>query len=117
MLTKILGGYQTDFARNWLKEGISIVDAFKECVNGALESSHLNASDIQTIHVGNAAAEMFLSQGHLGALAIEADTSLRGLPSARHEAACASGSVAALAATAELEAGRYELALVMESNK
>ena len=56
MLTKILGGYQTDFARNWLKEGISIVDAFKECVNGALESSHLNASDIQTIHVGNAAA-------------------------------------------------------------
>jgi len=113
MLTKILGGYQTDFARNWLKEGMSIVDAFKECVNGALESSHLNASDIQTIHVGNAAAEMFLSQGHLGALAIEADTSLRGLPSARHEAACASGSVAALAATAELEAGRYELALVI----
>ena len=66
-MTKILGGYQTDFARKWLKEGISIVDAFKECVNGALESSHLNASDIQTIHVGNAAAEMFLSQGHLGA--------------------------------------------------
>ena len=113
MLIKILGGYQTDFARNWLKEGVSIVEAFKECVSGALESSHLNACDIETIHVGNAAAEMFLSQGHLGALSIEADPSLRGLPSARHEAACASGSVAALAASAELEAGRYDVALVI----
>ena len=112
-MIKILGGYQTDFARNWGKEGVSIVEAFKECVNGALESSHLNASDIQTIHVGNAAAELFLSQGHLGALAIEADSSLRGLPSVRHEAACASGSVATLAASAELEAGRYQVALVI----
>ena len=113
MLIKILGGYQTDFARNWLKEGVSIVEAFKECVSGALESSHLNARDIETIHVGNAAAEMFLSQAHLGALSIEADPSLRGLPSARHEAACASGSVAALAASAEIEAGRYDVALVI----
>ncbi|MBR96926.1 MAG: acetyl-CoA acetyltransferase [Dehalococcoidia bacterium] len=113
MLIKILGGYQTDFARNWLKEDVSIVEAFKECVSGALESSRLNASDIETIHVGNAAAELFLSQGHLGALAIEADTSLRGLPSARHEAACASGSIAALAASAEIEARRYEVALVI----
>ena len=112
-MIKILGGYQTDFARNWGKEGVSIVEAFKECVNGALESSHLNARDIQTIHVGNAAAELFLSQGHLGALAIEADSSLRGLPSVRHEAACASGSVATLAASAELEAGRYQVALVI----
>ena len=32
-MIKILGGYQTDFARNWLKEGVSIVEAFKECVN------------------------------------------------------------------------------------
>ena len=113
MLIKILGGYQTDFARNWLKEGASIVDAFKECVSGALESSRLNARDVETIHVGNAAAELFLSQGHLGALSIEADSSLRGLPSARHEAACASGSVAALAASAELEAGRYDVALII----
>lgn len=36
-----------------------------------------------------------------------------GLPTARHEAACASGSVAILAATAEIEAGRYDLACVV----
>lgn len=112
-LIRILGGYQTDFARNWLKEGGSIVDALKECISGALEATELNASAIETIHVGNAAAELFLSQAHLGALSLEADTSLRGLPSARHEAACASGGVAVLAATAELQAGRYEVAIVI----
>ena len=37
----------------------------------------------------------------------------RDVASARHEAACASGSVAVLAATAEIEAGRYDCALVL----
>ena len=55
MLTKILGGYQTDFARNWLKEGASIVDAFKEqglhvfgpdAYCSQLESSKVFARDI-----------------------------------------------------------------------
>ena len=36
-----------------------------------------------------------------------------GMPTSRHEAACASGSVAILAATAEIEAGRYETACVV----
>src|SRR5690606_13825284 len=35
-----------------------------------------------------------------------------GTPAARHEAACASGSIARLAATAEIEAGRYDCVLV-----
>jgi acetyl-CoA C-acetyltransferase len=38
---------------------------------------------------------------------------LDGVPSTRHEAACASGSTAVLAACADLEAGRYDLALVV----
>ncbi len=38
---------------------------------------------------------------------------LWGIPSARHEAACASGSVAILAAAAELAAGHYDVALVV----
>ncbi len=36
-----------------------------------------------------------------------------GLPSSRHEAACASGSIATLAACAEIESGRYDLAAVL----
>ena len=38
---------------------------------------------------------------------------LWGKPAARHEAACASGSVAVLAATADIEAGRYDCVLVI----
>ena len=34
-------------------------------------------------------------------------------PASRHEAACASGSVAVLAATAEIEASRYDCVLVL----
>jgi acetyl-CoA C-acetyltransferase len=38
---------------------------------------------------------------------------LAGLPAMRHEAACASGGLAVLSAMAELEAGRYDVALVL----
>ena len=48
-------------------------------------------------------------QGHLGAFLVDVDPAFAGLPTGRHEAACASGSIALLAASAEIEAGRYEL--------
>jgi acetyl-CoA C-acetyltransferase len=56
--------------------------------------------------------ELSTGQGHLGPLVASAIPGLRGLPASRHEGACASGSLAILAATAELEAGRYDVALV-----
>ena len=109
----ILGGYQTDFARNWAKEGKHIAAMFVEAVNGGLEAARVDAKDVQVGHVGNFAAELYAMQGHLGAFLLEADPALRGLPTARHEAACASGSIAVLAASAEIEAGRYDLAMVL----
>jgi len=112
-VVRVLGGYQTDFARNWLKQGKDLPEVMAEAVNGALDASGLDANAIGSIHVGNFAAELFASQGHLGALVLEADPGLRGLPSARHEAACASGGVSLLAAWAELDAGRYDVALVV----
>ena len=112
-MVRLLGGYQTDFVRNWLKESCGMHDVMAEVIEGALAASQLTAGDVETIHVGNAAAELFLSQGHLGALALEANPALRGLPTARHEAACASGGVSNLAAWAEIEAGRYDVALVV----
>jgi acetyl-CoA C-acetyltransferase len=63
--------------------------------------------------VGNFAAELYAMQGHLGAFLVQTNPAFRGLPTARHEAACASGSMATLAATAEIEAGRYDVALVV----
>jgi acetyl-CoA C-acetyltransferase len=64
-------------------------------------------------HVGNFAAELYTMQGHLGAFLVDVDPAFSGLPTGRHEAACASGSIAILAAGAEIEAGRYDLAMVV----
>ncbi len=109
----ILGGAQTDFARNWTKEGKHFVAPMRECVLDALEASQIEPREIQTAHVGNFAAELYAKQGHIGAFFIDIDPAFSGLPTSRHEAACASGSIAILAASAEIEAGRYDLAAVV----
>lgn len=109
----ILGGYQTDFARNWSKENKHISAMFNEVVTGALEATQIPPEDVQTGHVGNFAAELYTMQGHLGAFLLEAHPAFSGLPTGRHEAACASGSIALIAASAEIEAGRYDLSMVV----
>jgi acetyl-CoA C-acetyltransferase len=65
------------------------------------------------VHVGNAFGEMFAAQGQLGAMPASVVDGLWDTPSSRHEAACASGSVAILAAIADLRSGAYETALVV----
>jgi acetyl-CoA C-acetyltransferase len=109
----LLGGFQTDFARNFTREGKTLVDLIRETTQGALEATGVTADEIEVGHVGNFVAELFVGQGHLGGLLVEADPAFRGLPTSRHEAACASGSVAALAAMADIEAGRYDIAIVL----
>src|SRR5215470_12191006 len=109
----VLGGYQTDFARNWTKENKHIAAMLREGVQGGLEATGIDAKDIEVGHVGNFAAELYSMQGHLGAFLVDIDPTFSGLPTARHEAACASGSIAILAASAEIEAGRYDLAMVV----
>ena len=109
----ILGGYQTDFARNWTKEGKHISAMIREAAQGTLEATGVAPAELGTGHVGNFAAELYAMQGHLGAFLIDVDPALSGLPTGRHEAACASGSIALLAASAEIEAGRYDTALVL----
>lgn len=109
----VLGGYQTDFARNWQKEGKHFLAMMREAVLGGLEATRLEPPDVEVAHVGNFAAELYCKQGHVGAFFVETDPVFRGLPTARHEAACASGSIAMLAASADIEAGRYALACVL----
>lgn len=108
----ILGGHQTDFAKNWTREGLEIDALLKASVEGALEQTHLEPSELDVAHVGNFVAELFCGQGQLGGLFASIHPDFVGLPTSRHEAACASGSMAVLAATAELEAGRYQVACV-----
>ncbi|PIB95987.1 acetyl-CoA acetyltransferase [Caulobacter sp. X] len=109
----VLGGWQSDFAANWAREGKELADAFAEAVGQGLAAVDLEPADVETGHVGNFAAELFAGQGLLGGMFGLVHPTFDGLPTARHEAACASGSVAILAAAAEIEAGRYDLACVV----
>jgi acetyl-CoA acyltransferase len=60
--------------------------------------------------VGNFLGELFVQQGHLGAMLVRAAPGLDGAPVTRVEAACASGGVALVAAIEALQAG-HDVAL------
>ncbi|MCK0175163.1 acetyl-CoA acetyltransferase [Mycolicibacterium sp. F2034L] len=109
----ILGGYQSDFARNLHREGLDFADLTAEVVDRTLAAARLDATAVEVVHVGNAFGELFAAQSHLGAMPATVDDALWGVPASRHEAACASGSIAALAALADLRAGNYDVALVL----
>jgi acetyl-CoA C-acetyltransferase len=109
----VLGGYQTDFARAYAREGLDISHMMRESIEGALADAGVDAAEIQTIHVGNAFSELQRQQGHLGSMAAQVIPELWGVPAMRHEGACASSSLAVLSAMAELEAGRYDVALIV----
>jgi acetyl-CoA C-acetyltransferase len=109
----ILGGYQSDFARNFTREGHDFADLTTEVVDNTLTAARVDAADIEVVHVANAFGEMFARQGHLGAMPASVNDGLWDTPASRHEAACASGSVATLAALSDLRAGAYRTALVV----
>ncbi len=117
----VLGGAQTDFERNWTKEGKNVIALLKEIINDALDDIGLSYGDIKNLNqqnriaccVGNFIAENYIDQGHLGALLTEVNPAFYGVPSARYEAACASGSVALDAAIAKIKSGSYDLVLVI----
>lgn len=109
----ILGGAQTDFARNWAREGLGIDDLFAEALHGAIRDAGIDPGVIEVGHVGNFVGDLFTGQGLLGGFFGEVCPELAGIPTSRHEAACASGSMAVLAAMRDIEAGHYDVACVL----
>ncbi len=117
----ILGGAQTDFQRNWAKEGKNFLAMLNEVVQDGLRAVHIDLDEIQKlatkksigIFVGNFNAEQYIHQGHLGAFFTALDTRFNGIPSARYEAACASGSVAIDAARSKIRSGDIDVAIVV----
>ncbi|MBN9479546.1 MAG: acetyl-CoA acetyltransferase [Bordetella sp.] len=109
----ILGGWQSDFKRNWAREGLEIGDGFAEALRGGLDAVDVAPDEIEVGHVGNFVGDLFSGQGQLGGFFAMADPAFDGLPTSRHEAACASGGVAMLAAMADIESGRYGTAAVL----
>ena len=106
----IMGGAQTDFERNWTKEGKNMIALLKEAVEDGFKDAaftmdemvRLNKENRVAAFVGNFIAEQYISQGHLGAFLTEVNPAFYGVPSARYEAACASSSVALDAAITKI---------------
>jgi len=117
----VLGGAQTDFERNWKKEGKNIVALLKEALMDGLADANISLVDLEALNqknrvacfVGNFIAEKYTNQGHLGALLTEVSPAFFGVPSARYEAACASGSAALDAAQTKVMVGDYDIAIVI----
>ena len=109
----ILGGAQTDFARNWHREGLDIYAMFREVLEAAVDDAGIEPAQIEVGHVGNFVADLFCRQGLLGGFFAQVYPELAGIPTSRHEAACASGSMAMLGAMRDIEAGHYETACVL----
>ncbi len=109
----ILAGAQTDFARKWAAEGLGFGDMLREVIDGAFVDAQVSPGEVESVHVGNFVGERFCGQGHLGGLVAEVCPGLAGVASTRHEAACASGGVATMAAMTALESGRAGMALVV----
>lgn len=117
----VLGGAQTDFERNWKKEGKGMVAILKEVMVDGLAHAGLSFDDVKVLNgdnrvacfVGNFIAEKYVDQGHLGAFLTEVDPAFYGVPSARYEAACASSSVAIDAAATKIHADEYDVDIVV----
>ena len=109
----ILGGAQSDFARHWQREGSDLADEMQRVVQFALQECGLPAEQVEAAHIGNFAAELFCHQGLLGGLLARCEPAWNEIPIMRHEAACASGSMAILAAMATIESGRAECVCVL----
>ena len=117
----ILGGAQTDFERNWTKEGKNLIALIKEVIADGFVNAGITFDDVALLNqenrvatfVGNFIAEEYISQGHLGAFLTEVHPAFYGVPSARYEAACASSSVALDAAITKIQNGDYDIAIVV----
>jgi acetyl-CoA C-acetyltransferase len=110
---RVVGGYQSDFARNVTKDGAGPHGLVAEVVRSTLEDAGMGPDEVDVVHVGNAFGELMVGQGHWAALPATVEEGLWGVPATRHEGACASGSLAVLAAMADLQSGRYDVALVL----
>ena len=117
----VLGGAQTDFERNWKKEGKNLVALLKEVINDSSRETGFSFDELKRLNndnrveafIGNFIAEEYINQGHLGAFLTEVNEAFYGVPSARYEAACASSSVALDAAITKIKANEIDVAIVV----
>lgn len=117
-MIKIIGQHITQFGELWDK---SLQDLLFEAMEGAIQNAGVDPGEIEAVFVGNMAGGSFEGQRHLNALAsswFATQTHNKYFPPAfRIEAACASGSMAVLAAEHALLARAYKTVLVVGVEK
>lgn len=121
MTPYILGGAQTDFAKDYTSQGEGFAELFKEITEAGFQSIGLSYDEIDALKkdnrvelfVGNFAGELFKKQGHLGPFFSTVDPVFLGIPAGRYEAACASSSLAVSVAASRIKAGEIDLAIVV----
>ena len=109
----VLGGAQTDFALNWARQGEGLYEMFSAALTGAVESTGIDPEQIESGHVGNFVGDLFARQGLINGFFGHVYPELSSIPTARHEAACASGSMAILSAMNEILAGHLDMSAVL----
>ncbi len=108
----VLGGTQSDFARDMYQEGKTVFDLFNETMEQALAVTGIEASEVERGHIGNASGDVLTSYAQMGGFFGMANEGFAGMPASRHEAACCSGSMAMFGGVADIAAGFYGLVCV-----
>lgn len=107
----VANSYITKFGELWNK---SLTDLFAEAVDGVIQNID-DKAQIEAIFVANMASGMFEGQLHLGAMVSQMLP--HNPPAMRIEGACASGSLAVLAAEQALLSGQYKTVMVVGAEK
>jgi acetyl-CoA C-acetyltransferase len=82
----------------------------------ALENAHATPGQVEAFYLGNFAGPSFVGQNHLGPY-LSTALGMKGIPSTRFEAACASSGSALFHAVSAVSAGLYETVMVLGVEK
>ncbi|MDP6946454.1 MAG: hypothetical protein QF464_20060, partial [Myxococcota bacterium] len=95
-----------------VKHNPTLEDHMRIAAMGAFEATGVPPGAIEKAYVSNFLGECFSRQGHLGAMLAAVHPDIEGIPIARIEAACASGS-AAIAACMDAMQGAVNVTMVV----
>ncbi len=88
------------------KENPDLEDYVRMAVSGAFKETGATGDMIDRAIIGNFASDLFNNQGHLGALVVAAEPSLKFAPAWHVEGACASGGLAYSSGIESIQAGK-----------
>ncbi len=113
--TNYIGKFHPDFI--WKKhpdfgtrDNPTLEQSLHKAIRDAFAATGIDGAQVDKGYVGNFVGELFVNQGHLGAMVVGADSGLHRKPFARTEAACASGGIAVLGCVDAIQAG-YDVTL------